>query len=261
MNVQERIRQRRSVRTFNGVKISNEVLADLLSYCESIQNPYRIPVNFIVLDAEECGLSSKVIKGESHYIAGIIGNVPHALEAYGYSFEKMVLYAESLGLGTTIIAGTFDRKAFEKEFGIQENERMFCVSPLGYPSEKMSINERAMRLGVGADKRKPFEDLFFENGFKTPYKTQNSLVRNSLEAVRLAPSAVNKQPWRVICDEKGFHFYEKDPAANGPFDIRKIDLGIALCHFMSVYGGTLKISDPGYRTPDKTEYIATVVSV
>ena len=39
---------------------------------------------------------------------------PHGEEAFGYAFEQIVLYAESLGIGTTWIGGTMDRKAFEK---------------------------------------------------------------------------------------------------------------------------------------------------
>lgn len=52
--------------------------------------------------------------------------------------------------------------------------------------------------------------------------------------VRLAPSAVNTQPWRVIRDMRGFHFYGMDIRYYG---IRRIDflrnndMGIALSHF------------------------------
>jgi len=44
--------------------------------------------------------------------------------------------------------------------------------------------------------------------------------------VRLAPSALNMQPWRIIKDNDSYHFY-----ANGLKDYSKIDMGIALCHF------------------------------
>ena len=44
--------------------------------------------------------------------------------------------------------------------------------------------------------------------------------------VRLAPSASNKQEWRVLLLEKVMHFYKKPSLM---FD--SIDIGIALCHF------------------------------
>jgi len=38
---------------------------------------------------------------------------------------------------------------------------MPCVSPLGYPAEKMSLRETLMRKGIQADKRMDFDRLFF----------------------------------------------------------------------------------------------------
>ena len=59
-----------------------------------------------------------------------------------------------------------------------------------------------------------------------------------------------------------FHFYEmhaKALAGHAAWDVQKIDMGIALCHFMSLAGGTLKEENPGLALPEDTEYIATVV--
>ena len=44
--------------------------------------------------------------------------------------------------------------------------------------------------------------------------------------LRIAPSALNKQPWRVVREEYLLHFYL---ASNK--GLTKIDIGIALCHF------------------------------
>ena len=52
-----------------------------------------------------------------------------------------------------------------------------------------------------------------------------------LEMVRLAPSAKNAQPWRIVKDEDKFHFYEKRDIGIGAHDIQRLDVGIALCHF------------------------------
>ena len=42
------------------------------------------------------------------------------------------------------------------------------------------------------------------------------------------------------------------------WDVQKIDMGIALCHLMSIAGGTCEIADPGIAVLQGTEYIATV---
>ena len=55
--------------------------------------------------------------------------------------------------------------------------------------------------------------------------------------VRLAPSAVNKQPWRVIVKDNVVHFYlkrSKGFGREGSLDMQMIDMGIALCHFTLV---------------------------
>ncbi|MDR1337035.1 MAG: hypothetical protein LBK22_09420, partial [Tannerella sp.] len=44
--------------------------------------------------------------------------------------------------------------------------------------------------------------------------------------VRLAPSANNKQSWRVTLDGDTLHFYR-----TFSYGFSAIDLGIALCHF------------------------------
>ena len=53
--------------------------------------------------------------------------------------------------------------------------------------------------------------------------------------VRFAPSAVNKQPWRIIAVGDRYHFYEKKDngyVGEATGDLQKIDVGIALCHFV-----------------------------
>lgn len=51
---------------------------------------------------------------------------------------------------------------------------------------------------------------------------------------RLAPSASNKQPWRIVKSGNDFHFFEyRTPGHSVRFeyDIQRIDMGIAACHF------------------------------
>ena len=132
MNAIEVIKSRKSTRTFNGSKVTTEDREKLLSYIKSIENPYGIPVEFVFLDDDV--LSSPVIEGEDFYIAAKVPSVKHCEEALGYSFEKMVLYAESIGIGTTWIGGTLNREMFEKAAGTGDDEFMMIVTPVGYPS-------------------------------------------------------------------------------------------------------------------------------
>ena len=144
---------------------------------------------------------------------------------------------------------------------------MPCVSPLGYPAVKKSVREALMRKGVGADNRMTAEQLFFEGAWERPVSDkEKALLGDLVEMVRWAPSAVNKQPWRVVIADGQVHFYEKKDRGyvnDSTGDLQKIDVGIALCHFVMgleeiKVKPELKVSDPGIDIPDDVEYIATV---
>ena len=263
----ELIRSRKSVRTFEERPISAEDRDRLADYKDTISNPFGIPVRFVLLDAKENGLSSPVLSGETMYVAGKVEKGAYADVAFGFSFEKLVLYAWSLGIGTTWIGGTMKRELFERAAGLSEGEMMPCISPLGYPAKKRSIRETMMRKGVKADTRLPAEKLFFDGAWDIPLSTAgNDELRELVEMVRWAPSAVNRQPWRIIEKNGSFHFYEKQDKGyigEKTGDLQKVDLGIALCHFMmgmEVQGNKAEtvIHDPGISVPDGVAYIATV---
>ncbi len=265
MTITESIRARRSVRTFSGDPLRPEDTQKIMAFADTAENPYGIPITWMLLDAKKTGLSSPVIVGADTFIAGKMHRAPHAEEAFGYSFERIVLFAESIGVGTTWIAGTMDRSAFEKAVALRSGEVMPCVSPLGYPAEKMSVRESLMRKGVKADSRLPFSELFFDGSFDRPLTAERAgKWQKALEAVRLAPSAVNKQPWRaVVCGDR-VHLYEKRGAARakGEWDVQKIDLGIALCHFaLTAEECGIPVSfrqeEPELALPANTAYIAT----
>lgn len=253
---------RKSVRTFDGRPLEEATLQKLKTFASGAENPFGIPVTFVFLDAKAKGLSSPVLTGEPLYVAGKVPKVPYGDVACGFSMEALLLYAWSLGVGSVWIGGTMKRELFAAAAELGEGERMPCVSPLGYPAAKRSLREAIMRRGVDADSRLPREKLFFQENFDTPLSAADDL----LELVRWAPSAVNKQPWRVILRNGTYHFYlkhDKGYVSDAVGDMQKIDLGIALCHF--VLGAREKglspavdVSDPAIAAPDGVEYIASV---
>lgn len=263
----ETVRTRRSVRTFDGKPLTPEDLEKISRFAENIRNPYDIPVEFVLMDAKEKGLSSPVLAGETMFVAAKVEKIPHAEEAFGFAFEELVLFAWSLGIGTTWIGGTMKRELFERAAGLAEDEMMPCMSPLGYPAKKRSVRESLMRKGVGADARLSTDKLFFDGSWGRPLQAEASgELRDLMEMVRWAPSAVNKQPWRIIAADGCFHFYEKQDkgyVSDKTGDLQKVDVGIALCHFvmgMEAQGKKpeLTLQDPGIAVPEEVRYIATV---
>ena len=265
MKVTDLIRKRRSVRSFDGKPVSDHDAERIMEFARKVENPYDLAIEWKLLDAKRDGLSSPVITGTNTWIAGKMLQVPHREEAFGYTFEKIVLYAMSLGIGTTWIAGTMDRSAFERTMNVREGEVMPCVSPLGYPASKMSFRETMMRKGVKADSRLPFEKLFFDGSLDRPFNEETAgKLKDILEAVRLGPSAVNRQPWLIVIKDNKAHFYKK--AGKGMeganWDVQKIDIGIAMYHFeMAAAECGIRVSfmldDPKLMNEDGLSYIAS----
>lgn len=264
MDMLTAIQNRRSVRTFSGAALREDDAQKIIEYAARAGNPYGLHITWKLLNAKESGLSCPVIVGTDTYIGGKLQRGPHAEEAFGYAFEKTVLFAWTAGVGTTWIAGTMDRAAFEKAMEKTADEIMPCVSPLGYTAEKMSLRESVMRKGVKADTRLPFEELFFQGNFDTPLSPDGAgNLKEALQAVRLAPSAVNKQPWRaVVCGDKVHFYIQKKRPASGEWDVQRVDMGIALCHFeLGAEAAGIKarfeLSDPRLPAPEGAAYIAS----
>ena len=159
------------------------------------------------------------------------------MEDFGYCMEKNILFATSLGLGTCWLGGTLNRSTFLEKMNAAEDELLPAATPIGYAEDNKTLKDRFIRLAVGAKNRKPPEELFFDHSNKTPLDLNSlGLYSKVLDAVRIAPSASNKQPWRIIKGSGNkYHLYMKEDAAyNAAFKnikIQNLDMGIAMCHF------------------------------
>ena len=265
MNIDALVRARRSVRTFEEKPVSQQDLDMLRTFIAEIGNPYGLPVEFKLLDTKTQKLNCPVVVGTDLYVGAKMKRAPHLNEAFGYSFELLVLYAQSLGIGTVWVGGTMDRPAFERAMELADDEVMPCMSPLGYPAKKMSLRETMMRKGVKADERMAFGEVFFDGSFDVPLtQARAGKLCYALEMVRLAPSAVNKQPWRIVLTDEAAHFYLKRSKGfgGGDIDMQKIDVGIAMCHFdlaarEAGFKPRFAQIDPGIAVKDGEEYIAS----
>ncbi len=236
------IKNRTSVRTYKPLILPADIIRQLEAYARWISGPFDRPVRFVFWDdasfEKETGGkigTYGIIRGSKHYIAGIVKKGDKDLEQLGYVFQQLILYATSLGLGTCWLGGTFRRTSLERAAGLQEGEILPVITPVGYQAGKESMLSRAMKLASRSRERKPWKELFFLQSLDRPLE-ENEAGDYSipLEMVRLAPSASNKQPWRVFKSGRFWHFYlDYSRLTNRSlgFEIQRIDMGIALCHF------------------------------
>jgi nitroreductase len=274
-SVEDVVKTRYSVRTYTGETISSEKIEQIKNYINTLSNPFSVKVNFSILETKNSEDTKKlgtygVIKGANNYIGVTVAQGELALEALGYEFEKLVLYLTSIGLGTCWLGGTFDRSSFANALEVNEKELFPIVSPFGYAVDKKRFTESLMRKVVKADQRKSWSELFFDKELNTSLTKENAGAYESvLEMVRLAPSASNKQPWRIVREGKLYHFYEekaKGYSDKANYDIQTVDIGIAACHFhltaleKDLKGEFKKLEVPAITTPENYIYTFSWIS-
>jgi nitroreductase len=212
------------------------------------------------------------IKGATGYVVGAVRKGPGDLEDFGYLLEEVILRATELGLGTCWLGGTFTRSTFTSRFGgVARDETIPAVVSIGYPGDDGAERIREREEG---SRRFPADDLFFAGEFGRPLGRERlDGYEEALEAVRMAPSATNKQPWRIVRRGDDWHFFlvrTKGYGKGSPWfkllriaDLQRVDLGIAMCHFELVAresgrNGHWAVEDPGFTLPGPgVEYTAT----
>ena len=189
--------------------------------------------------------------------------------AAGYEFENLILYATAMGLGTVWLAATFNRTRFASAMGIGDDELFPAISPVGYTASKQSLKESIMQKAMKSSTRKAWNQLFYENDFETPLTQDKAgAYIQPLEMLRLAPSAKNVQPWRVLKAGNIYHFYETHAKniSKGEAMIKQVDLGIALSHFHQTLleeglkGKFATLSQDNIKIPANTYYMISWIS-
>lgn len=241
------IRSRSSIRTFALEPVPEEKMRQLESVVKEVRTgPFGHTGRFgiVVLGEKENTEVNNfstygVIKNPYAYLVGAVPRRNRSLVDYGYLFQRILLEATKLGLGTCWLGGTFNRSAVSKVFPLQPEEIIPAVSPIGIPAEKKSLVDGILRWSAASKHRKPWEQLFFTYETLAPYPKRDDPLGAALEGVQLAPSAVNRQPWRVLLEENKAHFCIDKRVDRGPEPVRfvELDLGIALYHFEAVLVG------------------------
>jgi hypothetical protein len=280
-SIAELVRRRRSCRKYRAEPIAEGARRALAAFLDSNRGgPLGGRARFALLAATAedraalKGLGTYgFIDGAAGFIVGAVERSPKDLEDYGYLMERAILRATDLGLGTCWLGGTFTKSGFARKIGLTEGELMPAVAALGYAVEESFARDRIRRM-AGANFRRPPETLFFNGAFGAPLSPADAgAYAAALELVRWAPSASNRQPWRIVRTPSGWHFFLERTKGYGKgtltfvllrlADLQRVDLGIAMCHFelaareAGLAGGWV-IEDPGIAAPPAgDEYTAT----
>ncbi|MCL2234194.1 MAG: hypothetical protein FWC02_00770 [Firmicutes bacterium] len=155
---------------------------------------------------------------------------PLALENIGFIGQQLDLILQSLGISTC----WWGMKKPKKEFKQVEGLECFITMMAGMSAKQ---GEREYPKDF---KRKSAADIVINNMMKMSASEISDVIsyngvasNNLIEAVRVAPSAVNRQPWLIENIGDKYNFYLRN--SNNPLDMiigdmRNIDLGIAVAH-------------------------------
>lgn len=224
------ITRRRSRRQFNSRVLDSNLLMRLQSLCAEFR-PFPEARAVLVTQSPDKVFKGAVghygkIKGAPAFIA-FVGNTdsPSVNEKVGYMGEGVVLEATALDLATCWVGGFFRPEIASSLAGAGENERVLAVTPVGYVREDLSLEERIM-AGFGRNhQRRPLSELV--TGLEEIRWPE--WMKAALEAARLAPSAVNRQPWRFYVEPDSITVSADD--RKDTFNIpKRLDCGIAMLH-------------------------------
>ncbi len=208
MTIQEAILARHSVRQFTNQPLSTaqvEALNQLIALSNTAKG---LHMQLVTNEPKAfSGILSKFLRfsGAMNYIAMVGRESPYLQENLGYEGEKLVLLAQTLGLNTCWVGGTFSRN---RNVRVDNGEMYVAVIAIGHG------------LTQGRQhKSKPIESFADVEG-------KPDWFRRGVECAMLGPSAMNMQ---------NFHFELKADgtvkATAKPKAFAGLDLGIAKLHF------------------------------
>ena len=230
------IRQRVSVRSYGERSVEPALLERLLALSGTADRLTGVSPRIALVSGVE---QTRRVLTYMIGAYGLVQNPPHLLVGVmpeesdaarldlGYVLEQAVLEATRLGLGTCWVTGSYDAQRAGDAAGLAAGEVAAAVCALGYPARARwgRFHSRTVRRLAGGHRRKPLTDVVFSGHWGKPWTPEGAdpTLVAILEHARLAPSAVNLQPWRFIVKPDYVTLALVRPAP--------IDGGIVMAHF------------------------------
>jgi hypothetical protein len=224
------VARRRSRRAYRPERVPTPVLDELDTVCAGFR-PHRCARVVLVRDPATdvftgvIGSYGKIV-GAQHILVFIGSNLDEFGDQHvGYTGEAIVLEATRLELATCWVGGFFSPKKVADVVDLIPGERAFAVSPVGTALSSRSTTEMVMAKLAGAERHKSVAQL-------APDSRSGSWPQWAVAAVetaRLAPSALNRQPWRFRMEGDSL-VVARDSAVETPRVTKRLDIGIAMLH-------------------------------
>lgn len=191
MNIENAIYRRKSIRKYKNSSISEEDFDFINKLIKEVPRLYpKIEMHIeLIKDGKKIQEISKGIVGSygkieaPHYLVITSEEKAGYLENIGYTLEEIVLELADKGIGTCWIGGFIKKNLLKDVMSIKENQKPVIVIALGYPENEQELEVKESN----SFKRKKLEEIIYES-----YEDKWVKI---FDKVRVAPSAVNMQPW------------------------------------------------------------------
>lgn len=209
MTLEEAMRSRHTVRRYTSRPLPGDVVEQLEARIRQNNRERDLAMSLVTENAEAFGpvLRLFLAKGVRNYVILAGRDRPGLGEAVGYGGADVMLFAQTLGLNTWWVGGTFRRKGVEKN-AAPEAETILGLIAVGYGADQ----------GVPHKSKKPEEIAAYEG--EAP-----AWFARGVEALLLAPTALNKQPFAVRGEGRRVSITAGGGAFSG------VNLGIGKYHF------------------------------
>lgn len=228
MNLMDALYKRKSVRKYLNKQLPAEVFEEMQNIIQTAERLYpEIPMNIhIVKEGEKIHKISSGFIGSygkieaPHYLVVTSEEKEGYLENIGFTLENVVLQLTEMNIGTCWIGGSINKSLLKNIITIEEKQFPVIVLSFGTPEKEEDLKPKT----PDSYKRKALKDII-----KGDLNSDWTYIMN---AVRVAPSAVNFQPWRYIIDRNSVDLYvAKKLIITKHIELmQKIDAGISLSH-------------------------------
>ena len=213
MDMIQAMRARHTVRQYLGKPIPAHVVEQLEERLETDNREYGIAISLMTEDSSALGLSAKLVraKGVRNYfmVSGNAGGDDgiHLDYRLGYVGADLMLYAQTLGLNTWWVGGTYNRKAVAR---MAQGDHTIGIITVGY----------GVVQGEPHRSKRPDEVSKYDGAVVPDW------FSNGVNAALLAPTGLNRQPFMITGSGNRVTI---SSASGMPF--AGVDVGLAACHF------------------------------
>ena len=182
MDLKEAMKKRHMVRKYINKPISDDLINKINERISMNNKKFNLSMKLMVNNNKGVSSIMKLImaKGVNNFIILAGDNSANLDERLGYSGADIMLFAQTLGLNTWWVGGTFNRSVSK----YVDNKKVTGIIAIGYGETQ----------GV-PHKSKMVEDVSKYNGTIIP-----SWFISGVDGALLAPTALNKQNFMIIGD-------------------------------------------------------------